>query len=505
MLRHGAMLDSLGSPPPDGSAWSLQYYPQGFHALAATLVQLSAPGVTGGPDALVAYAHSVGLVVVLGVAVLVAAICSLPGLRTRPLVAAPAVVAVCALLVWGPGHGALVDGFANFWLAGLAGACALVLAVDVRRAPLLRWLAVASALVVVANAWAPLLVVCGPGALAVLTAGGRRCLPTDARGRALAAVVVLAACAGGLRAAWMLAQVAKQDAVHVVITAAGGITNPSPLPTVALVPVSVVVFLGFATWSRGAGPAALAELGAPTAVVGSAVRRLLLATCAAVGSLLLLVVLQLRTLHTVSYYFFKYLAGCELVLAPVTVAVAAMWAASALPRGRPRRRWVVASGLLCAGATQCWGAVGWHVPAGVAPTWHDRDTAGRTLPASGVARDVLAATSVGPRAAAGSEYLAVRGSAGSGSVLPATWFHALEGGLTTGQQSRFGAFATPVSGVPQAGDVVRALLTRNSSTRVVVAPEYLEPLRAAVGGGRALARRVTTWPSSGSVQAEGER
>jgi hypothetical protein len=504
MLRQGAMLDSL-SRPPDGSSWSLQYYPQGFHALAATFAQLSDPGVTRGPEALVVYAHSVGLLVVTGTAVVVAALCTLPGLRSRPLVAAPAVVAVCALFVWGPGHGSLVDGFANFWLAGLAGACALVLAVDVRRTPVLRWLAVASALVVVANAWAPLLVVCGPASLAVLTTGGRRSLPSDARGRVLGAVVVLAACVGGLRAAWMLARVAQQDAVHAVITAAGGITNPSPLPTLGLVPVSVVVFLGFAAWLRTSAPeAACQELGTPVATARSAVRRLVLVTCAAVGSLAVLVVLQLRTLHAVSYYFFKYFVGCELVLAPVTVAVAAMWVALALPTARPGRSWLTASGLLCVVATQCWGSVGWQTLAGATPVWHDRTTEGARLPAASVARGVLDAASVDAREAERSEYFAIRASAASGSVLPATWFHALDGGLTTGQQARFGAFMKPVTGVAQAGEVVERLLSQDPGVRVLVAPEYLDAVRGSLGD-RALARRVTTWPTSGSVQPEGER
>jgi hypothetical protein len=181
-----------------------------------------------------------------------------------------------------------------------------------------------------------------------------------------------------------------------------------------------------------------------------------------------------------------------------------MWAALALPRTRPDRRWVLSSGLMCVVATQCWGSVGWQVPAGIAPTWHDRSSPdGRVLAAS-VSRGVLDAASIDAREAEGSEYFAIRASAESSGVVPATWFHALDGGLTTGQQVRLRAFAEPVMGAPQAGQVVLTLLTQHPGTRVVVAPEYLAAVRAAVGD-RALARRVTTWPPNGSVQAEGER
>src|SRR3954451_2971391 len=59
MLRtQRATLDALGSAP-DGSRWTYASYPQGFHAVVATVADLLAPRVGSGSHELMTYGHSV--------------------------------------------------------------------------------------------------------------------------------------------------------------------------------------------------------------------------------------------------------------------------------------------------------------------------------------------------------------------------------------------------------------------------------------------------------------
>ncbi len=125
---HGAITQALGDSP-DGSAWSFDNYPQGFHSLVATVAEWMHPSVTTGAGLLPAYTEGVAVVVVLVLTMLVAAVVSLPALDHRPLVALPVVVITCTAYLWSPGQVVLADGFANFWVASAAGATALVLAV----------------------------------------------------------------------------------------------------------------------------------------------------------------------------------------------------------------------------------------------------------------------------------------------------------------------------------------------------------------------------------------
>lgn len=431
ILRHGVTLDLLGRAP-DGSPWALQYYPQGFHGLAATYAELTAPGVASGPPAVVVYAHAVAAIVLLGVMVLVAALCAMPTLGCRPLVAAPAAVVICAAFLWSPGGKALSDGFGNFWLAALMGACAMLLAVGRPRQPSpLHWSAIGLALLAVAHSWAPLLLVAAPALLVAAPVRGHR-TETSRRARWVS-LVALAACAlGVLKAVWLLHKVGDMADV---VSAVGGITPSSPVPALALVALSLAVFGGFHRYVArdlsGARGTRLAERAA-------LVRRMSLSTLAGVLSLTALLLMQLVTLHASAYYFTKYLVGFELVIAAATVGTAAMCVGLCRPRLLRRRALASFISLaLSVVATQSLGHVGWHDVVDFPLSSHVPRTADTASSTHATALRIIRA-STSASADPGIRYT----WAGTGhgreadGTLSALWFHALTGTMTQASERR---------------------------------------------------------------------
>ncbi len=137
-------------------------------------------------------------------------------------------------------------------------------------------------------------------------------------------------------------------------------------------------------------------------------------------SLTVLLVAQLQTLGTTSYYFLKYLLGFELILAALIPAVVGMLLAAitvAAPATRVRRgAWSVVATLV---ATQCFGHL--TLQGSLLFSETDDGTAAIAPPYSraGIARGVIAATSASsPAASFDREYVAVRGRQGAPSVLP---------------------------------------------------------------------------------------
>jgi hypothetical protein len=434
----------------------------------------------------VAYSHCIAAVVVLGTVVLVAAVCSLPGLRARPLVAAPTVAVVLSAFLWGPGAKMLLDGFANFWLAALAGACALVLAIDApRRLAPVHWAALGAAFVVVAHSWAPLLLLAGPAAVVALPVRGHT-EQSDRRRRLLTAVVAALTTLGILRAAWLLVHAAR---VQDVVSAQGAITNPSPVPTLVFIPLSLLVFVEFWLWVRRSPGL---SVHARKAIV---VRRLSVATLVGLTSLVALLLLQLRS-GGVGYYFFKYLVGFELVIGATTAAAAGVCIAVCLPvlRGRPRGV-VLASLAACLLATQVFGIVGWRdvllVPPPPTP-----DRAGPPLAMSDMAAGILAASYATSRESAPlTDYLAPISNRTMAGILPAVWVHALNGGMTMRQEIRMRFLNRPPTDLAQLTVCSRRILESDAQARLLVQPDQVAALRAALGPD--LASRVTTWPRAG--------
>ncbi len=477
----GATTDALG-PTPDGSGWAFAAYPQGFHALAATVSELVDPGLATGPDTVVAYTRAVALVVVLGTVVLTGAVVSLPGLGGRPLLALTALVPAWAAFLWQPGQDLLADGFANFWLAAVAAGTALVLALGTtRRLAVPDVAAVAGLLLVVAHAWAPLAVVAAPAALALFVPLRATLADRPLRSRVVVAAGLLALAALGVLKA--LLGLVSSVAVHTLVVAEGGITGSNPLPTFLLLLTGL--------WACWAAPRLVGRRGAPV-VVAAAWRARWLVLAPVAGALLgaAFLAAQLRTLGTSSYYFVKLFMGLELVLAAFVPAVVVVVVAAVVPRPPagtpgPWARPVVRAGT--AVLVSVLTALAFGFPSrGPVPLFdtHRQGTAsvGTPYAADRIAHGVLAAA----RASAGApafevDYLAIGPDRAARAFYPDVWFHAVTVSLTDRTGGRLADRDVRVTDLEDAVTASRSLLDREPRVTVVVSPVYADALRERLG------------------------
>lgn len=479
---HGAVLAAVG-PSPDGSRWAYADYPQGFHALVATLSELTMPGARTGPVLLVSYAQMTSVVVGLGALLLAGSLLSLPGLRSRPCLAAPAIAFAGAAYFWEPGQRLIADGFANFWLAAVAAASALLIAVSSRRRSVAGSAAVAGLIVAVVQAWTPLAVFAAPAAVVVSGLRPWR-IPMVPRPRRLLLLAPWAVL--GLVAARTGATLLSAVPVSAVVDAAGGIHGTSPIPTFVLAVAGTYVFVSYRGWVRMRGNPDLEVL------TGDRVARLALLPAVGVPTLALFLFVQLTRTGSTAYYFLKLLMGFELIMAAVTAGVVAMLlAATTAPwrRGWPSLAGTVSATLV---ASQAFGLVPLHQP-----PLRGYDSLVPVLAPysrSGIAESLLAASS--PLAATGGfdhAYVAV-GRGGTPQLgLANQWFHALTESSTLRELRRsepLAVFADPtVDGVLPA---VRALLRRRPEVVVVVDPRRLERLRSRLGS-PGLEGRLVGW------------
>jgi hypothetical protein len=482
---HGAVTTASGLGP-DGSGWAYNEYPQGFHALAATISELLHPHVTAGPALVVDYTQSVAAVVVLGVVVLTGTIVSLPWLSRRPLVALPVVVVAWAAFLWEPGQNLLADGFANFWLAAVAVATALLLALEPqRRLALPEAVSVGGLLFLVANAWAPL-VLLGAPALIVLLHPFREILGVRAmRVRLLVtASVLLCAALGVLKT--LLGLFADVDVTRAVASA-GGVHGTSPGPAFLLVLVCL--------YACTTVPLVVRRQGGGPDEVRLAQRARLLCSVPVTGIVMAaaLLVSQIRAVGHSSYYFIKYFMGFELILAGIVPALFGLWLAAVLrhvPRLWPR---VLAAIVAATVASQFFGTFP-RTPSPLSDTERAGTASmGRPYSADRVARGVLAASELSRVGdGARTDYLAIGPGRAAEAFYPDAWYHGVTVSLTARARGRLDQLRMPVDGLDEAVPTTRRLLDRDPAALVIVAPEYAAPLRARLEDSQ-LARRVITW------------
>jgi hypothetical protein len=490
MRAEGAELGALGQAP-QGATWSLDFYPAAFHSLVATLSELLTPHLTPGPGALVAYTHGVAAVVVLGTLVLVAAVVSLPRLGSRPALVAPAVTLTCMAFLWEPGQKVLADGFAPFWLGTVAATIALLLSVGpaFRHAGL--WIATVGGLVVtVAHTWTLLLVVVAPAAIVLLVeVGSARSLRRRRLPRWAVALALLALAGAVLKGALVLTTMLD---LATLVSANGGITGTSPVPTLFLLLTLGYLGLRLPGWVRRHPGSTADDL-----AVARRVSLLSLVGAFAVVALTALLVAQLRTLGTTSYYFLKSVVGVELVLAGLVPAAVAVAVALLLGPSRRPRLAAAASCFCVLLATQAFAPF----PFGrVGLAAHPGGTAALGSPSSARAQadGILEAVSgSGRRASFSRTYLALGPQRSALAFYPDSWFHAVLASSTSRSALRNYLLRERLDGPEDAAPVVRRLLETSSDARVVVAPRYLVPLRRFVGD-PALGRRIVSWdPAAG--------
>jgi len=446
--RYGVMVDRLG-PAPGNETWQFDDYPQGFHAVVATVMELLEGGPTG---TVAAFARAEAVVLVLLAGMLAAAVCSLPRLRRRPAYALPLAALLVAAFVAGAGGTWTALGFPNYVLAcGLAACVPLLVATMPRVAMPWHVAALGALLVGVANSWVMLLAAAAPAALPLLlpiTRGRWRA----SRGAWVATGAVAAFTAVGLVAPLRLITAALDP--QTVLTTPGGFSQPDLGLTVTLAAgAAAVLLLG----SSRRAPAHAWHALAPVVA---------LAVCGLLG------LWQLRTAGEFSYYFYKMLGGVQLFsLAPLVLGLSRL----VRPRSTPATaRWSVGVLLATVAASQL---MGYTALSRGAFTVRDEHI--------GTASALLAAAQV-PSDASRTTFLASASQTHAISVQQ--WYLALTGGWT----HEANAEATDLLGgaPPDLSTAVPALLTLRESALVVVEPGELDAARAAAGDAGSM---VVSW------------
>ncbi|MBN9109910.1 MAG: hypothetical protein J0I34_14130 [Pseudonocardia sp.] len=268
-------------------------------------------------------------------------------LRRRPLVALPLATLVAAVFLLGPGALAFYDGFGNFVLA-----CAMVVAVLLVAVPMARvftplhLLALAGAVVGVAQGWALLGVLAAPAALAVLLPLRRGRFRSRPVPLLLSLLVLAAAAACLVRTVVVLSAVAAENP----LVLAGGASEPDYGLTIGAAAASIIVPI-VARWAtrRPERPRLVALVAVPIAGV----------VCSVV-----LIAMQLATSGAVTYYGYKFMTAVEIVALCVVAVPLAHFG-----RRVTRRRWLLApaavlSLAVAASATQMFGWTFATIPQG---------------------------------------------------------------------------------------------------------------------------------------------
>ena len=458
LRRHGAVVAALGGAP-GGEHWKFAEYPQGYHAVVATTVELLQGSTVGSVgDELLAYAHVQGLVVV-GLAVLLAsAVCALPALRVRPARALVLSAFVVGAFVAGPGAVAVRDGFANFAVACALAACAVLLASAMPRPWMpLHLAALCGLLVGVAQTWVLLLCVAVPAAALAFLPLRRAMRRPGLRTLVLVALVGLVGLVGVVQTALTLATL-DPGAVLVI---PGAITTAEP----GILGAVVLGALAAASWPRGPRPGAAAWSAVVPAVGAAAVAAVM--------------VVQLRGDGVLSYYFWKLFTGVALVCTAVIAARLAEWPASPRPTTvTARLRLAVAVAACTLAVTQVFGFTG--LGRHVLPASDTQATAADAL--------VHAAGTAAPLPGEHVSYLATDGVH---PINAQQWLLALTGRWTVEANDAAGALVG-ADGTPLDAPAAAELLLRLPGAVVVVDPSTAPALRsdpALVGA----ADRITTW------------
>ena len=333
------------APLSNGEMLKFTDYPQGFHALAASIMELTVgqrPESVG--SEVVSFAHAVGLVATGAVALVAAAVCSIPAFRRRPAVSLPIVGLPVVIFVLGPGGLLVANGFINFYLsAALCVACAAIALQMPRVAMPIQMASLLGALLGVTYGWVLLLALAAPGALLVLFPLRAERWRGSRRSWVITASLLAAAAVAAVRAVVViLGQLDTND----VLVIDGSIPPPRLSLTAAVAVVAAVTALAS---GRGSVRERLRS------------RTTYLALVPLIGLMvaLAIAVLQISETGGLSYYFWKFAYGLILVGAAVLAIAAGQVVVSSLPlalrgsRAHRRRRGV--SVVLAAVLTQAFG------------------------------------------------------------------------------------------------------------------------------------------------------
>ncbi|MCL3862695.1 hypothetical protein [Actinotalea sp. K2] len=464
MRAHGTTVTGLAGAPAD-EQWKFVEYPQGYHAVVATVMEtLSSPELSSVEDEVVTYVNAQGWVLVLVATMIAAGLCSLPALRRRPAFAVPVAVFAVVGFVVGSEGGSFVAGFANFMVAAALTACIPLLVVTMHRVLMpVHLAALGGLLVAVAHGWFLLLVVAVPAAALVLVPVERTRRATSRTTKVLCGAVVVLTAVGMLQALQILSVLDPGE----VLVIPGGILVPDLGRVLALALGAIGACLLVSRY-RGGPRTAWCALVPAAGLVAAA----------------FLGLFQLYAGGELSYYFWKLLVGVELVSA-VVLALALATALPALPgrapHGRGRLREGAAVVVLTLAATQVFGFTG---------TGQGRFRAADTAPT--VAQHLIAA--VGSTAGVPASRVTYLATPGEGALHPINaqqWFLALSGRWTVEANDDTALLVGPTGAANEPSGVLGLLLERPGAV-VVLDPDQAAVLRAQATSPEITAR-ILSW------------
>jgi hypothetical protein len=342
--RFGAVVSAL-PPPTPGATWQFASYPQGFHAVAAGVVELLiGPDDTWlGPE-LVAYTQAMALVVIAVTTTVVAGFCALPAVRRRPVLALPVAAFASAVFLLGPGSLAIGGGIANFAVAcGLAVAVVLLVVPAARVVSPLTLAAIGGAVVGVASTWVLLLALAGPALLALLLPLRRRRWAASRVQVAVSAGIVVAVLLGLAQTAVVLSRVQAASP----LTVDGGRVH---------VDIGLLVAAGLGIVGMGVA------LARRRPRVAGLIAMPLVGTATAAW----LIQLQVAANGEITYYGLKFLLGAQVVLFAVLAVPVVHLFERRRPLHRARVRGVLASGIAALALTQVFGLTATGLAPGIA-------------------------------------------------------------------------------------------------------------------------------------------
>ncbi|MDJ0351163.1 hypothetical protein QMG72_00340 [Pseudarthrobacter sp. PH31-O2] len=315
MIRsHGEVIPTIPTGT-DGAAWGFGEYPQGFHALLATLSNVVQPSITSLDAELVSFVTLQAAACVMTLLIVVAGLCALPSVRRRPAVMAPGIALASAAWIYGPGSIPVYEGFGNFYMAcGMATATVLTLLTFRRRVPAIGVAVVGAGLVSICNNWLLLVSLVVVIVATKLWAIVRFRRSYNRSWWTLAGGSVTLTILGIVLPLIQISPLLVQS--QHILEAQGGIAFPDF--GLALLTVALAVALGFANRSAGyriSSPQLRAErLDVSRASMGLFVP---------IGVGLWLAVSQSIQNGAISYYFYKYLIAILLLAWPMVVAATA--------------------------------------------------------------------------------------------------------------------------------------------------------------------------------------
>lgn len=471
MIRsHGEIIPTIPQTTA-GDAWGFGEYPQGFHALLATMSDLLRPSYSSVDSELVSFMNLQAACSVLTVLIVAAGLCALPAVRRRAAVMASGVAIAMAAWIYGPGAIPAYEGFANFYLAcGMATATVLALLTFQRRIPVVGVAVVGAGLVGICNNWLLLVSLLAVVLWIKLWAVVRTRDSYSRRWWILSSVCISVSLLGMALPIIQISPLIEQS--QHILEAQGGIAYPDF--GLALVAVVLALVLGFANRSL-ARRMPSTQLRAERLDVSRAATGLFIPIALCIW----LAVSQSVQNGAISYYFYKYLIAVLLLAWPLVVAAAACLLPPTTPSEglRHKHGLTVALCVLAITATQVFGfsvpglqAVG--LPATVRPLTEMSNQQARlqSTPAF-VSRLLQSARQPQP---ASTVYIPGPGTVDP--ILAARWQWGMRGMSSSKTTDLSFDLVDIVKDYNKAPEIIGRVLTENPTLHAIVDPELFEPV-----------------------------